>query len=345
MTQLSPVIKCGPPRIQLSKSVVLEMPHCASLKHGFWNLSLYAVDHEGDDPDPSRPSWKRVVSLGQETINTPVFVQLDADRLFLVTDVLSTFVLVGESFNGKAVKALQLALYASVTCASGSSEHAVRVYVFEDTPCAPLYCQDQERRLGGVALDRPRTLLFRDGGADLCLSIDNVSPGWRPRASRLDVPFSRIWNSVHNASCFGFVLEKIGPIADGPPEFGVHACQRGDSRATTLRAEGGTRPQVTSNPLAGPEPAYRIPSRVRKALCALLDPPSARDWRSLAAALGVDRYPTWFATKPSPTDVLLELWEARHRERHALAELLDTLASLHRHDAADLLRPLVAEER
>ncbi|KAL4704020.1 hypothetical protein ACJJTC_018060 [Scirpophaga incertulas] len=133
ITQLSPVVKCGPP-------------------------TLYAIDHNNAKSDNTQPQWKKVVSLGQETINTPVFTQLDNDKIYLVTDMLSTFVLVGESFNGKAVKALQLAIYAPSSLNETCSEYNIRLYVFEDTPCAPYYCQEQEKKLGGGFARSPENL-------------------------------------------------------------------------------------------------------------------------------------------------------------------------------------------
>jgi len=36
-----------------------------------------------------------------------------------------------------------------------------------------------ERRLGGCLLDKPKQMLYQFGGANLCLSIEEVGPGWR----------------------------------------------------------------------------------------------------------------------------------------------------------------------
>ncbi|XP_041976434.1 netrin receptor UNC5C-like isoform X2 [Aricia agestis] len=380
ITQLSPVVKCGPPRLQLNKPVVLQMPHCASLKHGFWNLSLYAIDHGSPKPDPQ---WRKVVSLGQETINTPVFTQLDSDKIFLVTDTLSTFVLVGESFNGKAVKTLQLAVYSSPltqTC----SEFNVRLYIFEDTPCAPYYCQEQEKKLGGALLDRPRTLLFQDGGSNLCLNLEHVSPGWRikPGIAYQEIPFDHVWGSNYNALHCSFVVERMSDCDS--IDFVVSACQRTsmsykqtfrisveDSRGRSPRgrspresqrsfnitenimdarmcrsddgSEGSVKRNMTVNETGASECAespFKLSGRVKRQLCAILDPPNARgnDWRALAAKLGVDRYTTWFATRSSPTEAILELWECRERGPGATSALAAALRQMDRHDAADLLQ-------
>ncbi|VVD04806.1 unnamed protein product [Leptidea sinapis] len=385
ITQLSPVVKCGPPRLQFNKSVILQIPHCASLKHGFWNLALYAIDHNKPD---SQPNWKKVVNLGQETINTPVFTQLDTDKIFLVTDMLSTFVLVGESFNGKAVKALQLAIYASTTINESCTEYSIRLYVFEDTPCATYYCQEQEKKMGGVLLERPKTLLFQDGGSNLCLNLEHVSPGWKskPGTAYQEIPFNHIWSANYNAVHCNFVLERTYDcdIID----FTASACQRTNPsykqtfrisiddlcsrspRGRSPRAESQRSFNITENMLEARmcrsdmsgegsdgsvkrnvtvtengvnecgEGPFKLSVRVKRQLCGILDPPNARgnDWRALASRLGVDRYTTWFATKSSPTEAILELWECRERGPGAISSLATALRQMDRHDAADLLQ-------
>ncbi|XP_045493140.1 netrin receptor UNC5B-like isoform X2 [Colias croceus] len=374
ITQLSPVVKCGPPRLQLSKSVILQIPHCASLKHGFWNLALYAIDNNKDNS----PHWKKVVNLGQETINTPVFTQLDTDKIFLVTDMLTTFVLVGESFNGKAVKALQLALYATPINET-ATEYTIRVYIFEDTPCATYYCQEQEKKLGGVLLDRPKSLLFQDGGSNLCLNLEHVSPGWKakPGVAYQEIPFNHIWTSNYNAVHCNFTLDRT--YDSDNIDFSISACQRtnpsykqtfrisvdmthrgrsprGESRNFNITEnllearlgrsdasdDGSVKRNVTVNEtgINEAEGPFKLSVRIKRQLCAILDPPNARgnDWRGLASRLGVDRYTTWFATKSSPTEAILELWECRERGPGAISSLATALRQMDRHDAADLLQ-------
>lgn len=36
-----------------------------------------------------------------------------------------------------------------------------------------------EQKLGGKLLDRPKSMPFQDGGANLCLCIEDVAQGWR----------------------------------------------------------------------------------------------------------------------------------------------------------------------
>lgn len=82
---------------------------------------------------------QKVVTLGEETINTPVFTQLDHGQVYLVTDQLTRFVLVGESAgnSNKAVKTLRLAVFApSPILHPQSLDYNVRVYTLEDNMAA-----------------------------------------------------------------------------------------------------------------------------------------------------------------------------------------------------------------
>lgn len=67
-----------------------------------------------------------------------MFLQLDTNQVFLVTDRLEKFALVGESQTGKkAVKTLRLAAFApSQVNPNSATEYTIRVYVLDDTTSA-----------------------------------------------------------------------------------------------------------------------------------------------------------------------------------------------------------------
>lgn len=39
----------------------------------------------------------------------------------------------------------------------------------------------EERKFGGRLLDKPKQIPFQDGGHNLCLTIEELTPGWRSK--------------------------------------------------------------------------------------------------------------------------------------------------------------------
>ena len=80
------------------------------------------------------------MTLGQETINTQIYTQLDATHCHIMTEHLQRYTLIGEpALLGRAVKILRLAAFAPAL--SPSMDYNIRVYVVEDTPDALEVCR------------------------------------------------------------------------------------------------------------------------------------------------------------------------------------------------------------
>ncbi|KAL8577212.1 hypothetical protein ACOMHN_041267 [Nucella lapillus] len=361
-TILSPVVLVGPPGVVLMKPVILSFQHCASMRQGSWVLSLYRSDSPLDEP----PQWRRLVVLGHETINSQVYTQLDPNHCHIMTEYLNRYALIGESVpGGKAVKIYRLAAFAPAL--PPSMDYSIRVYVVEDTQDALDGVVQVEQRLGGRLLDKPKQIPFQDGGHNLCLTIEELSVGWRSKlaASYQEIPFRHIWSGNQNNLHCSFSLEllergttrlacKIQVYQKGilqnrqllhintnfkekaTPVQAMGAARSSTVNTNTTNSSSGFSSMITLDPSAQ---VFRLPPHIRNQLCMLLDPPNARgnDWRMLAQALTVDRYINYFATKASPTDHILDLWEARHREESAVTDLMNILRVMGRMDAAAVL--------
>ena len=71
----------------------------------------------------------------------------------------------------------------------------------------------------------------------------------------------------------------------------------------------------------------------------MLDAPmsTGNDWRMLAERLNIHRHMAYLDTYPSPTEAILNLWEARNRESNATQVLIHILRGMGRLDAVNLL--------
>lgn len=163
-TLLSAIIVCGPREIELEKPMILQFDHCAELKAGNWEVSLwmaelellearsssesvtYSSNHSSPTTTLSRSSkWRKLQTLGAAEVsdcNGRAFAQLDHSEVFLVTEMPGAYVIAGENSMvapGLAVKRLGVEVYVS-----RERDH-VRCYVLEDIKSAHRLIADQVR--------------------------------------------------------------------------------------------------------------------------------------------------------------------------------------------------------
>ncbi|OQR79358.1 netrin receptor UNC5B-like, partial [Tropilaelaps mercedesae] len=380
-TVLSPVVQCGPSVVPLVRPVILTFGHCAETPAEKWSISVLSVE-PGSGGEASQTAvaeeeyfcWKRVVSLGQENLNTPLYCQMDSRLCHLQTDRLGRYVLCGESqANCFATKSLVLLPFLSRHSLSLSqAEFSIRIYCVDDTKAALYAVMAAD---DGTILETPKSIYLHDGGANLCLTLEDLAKGWvyKSGANYQEIPFSHLWSSRQSLLHCSFTLTSANcRDPKHPLECKVTIYQRGNqSHRQVLHLEHHFNQECNSTPVSPiyrnlsemssgitmggnvmmtksldlrgggtvsvsvvPVEGFRVSAEARAKLGALLDPPhrSGADWRMLATELGMDRYTNYFATKPSPTTFLLDLWEARHREPTAQANLINVLRTLGRQD-------------
>ncbi|XP_071268071.1 netrin receptor UNC5A-like [Salvelinus alpinus] len=338
-TLLSPIVSCGPPGVVLTRPTILSMDHCSDACPENWAIRLKKQNYEG--------VWEDVLMMGEELISEPYYCQLEAETCRVFSEQLGRFSLVGESLNMAAAKRLRLVLFSDAYCST--LEYNIRVYCMDDTQDVFKEVMQMERQLGGRLIDEPHVLLFKDSYHNLRLSIHDMPQAhWRSKllAGYQEIPFYHIWKGSQRFLHCTFTLERLNLSTC---ELTCQLCVwqvegEGQSFSLDFNIAKDSRPldpefllmdnNLNGMALAGPS-AFQIPYLIRQKICSSLDTPcpNGADWRLLAQRLKLDRHMSFFASKASPTSMILDLWEAQHFHSGNLNQLATVMADIGKQEA------------
>ncbi|XP_048347355.1 netrin receptor UNC5A isoform X2 [Sphaerodactylus townsendi] len=337
-TLLSPIVSCGPPGVLLTRPVILAMDHCVEPNPETWSLRLKKQSCEG--------TWEDVLHLGEPVPSEFYHCQLEPQACFIFTEQLGRFALVGESLSMAASKRLKLVLFAPTTCSG--LEYDVRVYCLSDTRDALKEVVQIEKQMGGQLIGAPRILHFKDSYHNLRLSIHDVpSSLWKSKllVSYQEIPFYHLWSGLQPYLHCTFTLERLSTstcqlackiwiwqVEGDGQSFNIDFNIAKDARFSDWLPPDH---EAGSPALVGPS-AFKIPFLIRQKIISSLDAPGVRgaDWRALAQKLHLDSHLSFFASKPSPTAMILNLWESCHFPNGNLNQLAAAVAEVGKQDSS-----------
>ncbi|KAM6965349.1 netrin receptor UNC5D [Aplochiton taeniatus] len=331
---LGPEVTYGPPGLDLSSPVAMTIAHCAELDAESWDVQLKRKAQDN--------TWEEVMSVEEES--TSCYCLMDSTSCHLLLDQPGSYALVGEPLTQTAVKRLKLAVFGSM--GTSLMDYSLRVYCVDDTPHAFQGVVATERSRGGQLLEEPKMLPFRGNTFSLQVSIQDVPQllwSIKPFTTCQEFSFPQVWCSNQQPLHCAFSLERYSPATTQLScKISVRQVKGHEQILQIYTAvaenEKETVPflkqaDCTITSQTGPK-AFKIPLSIRQRICATFDTANAKgkDWQLLAQKLHLDRNLGYFAQQPSPSAVILSLWEARHQDSgdlDSLASALEEIGKIH----------------
>ncbi|CAB3409051.1 unnamed protein product [Caenorhabditis bovis] len=357
-SSLSPVIVIGQCDVSSTSSLhsassnILRRPVVVSFRHSAstfprdnWQFNLYADEGAG---------WQKVVTVGEEDLNTNMFVQFEQPGKFgdgfgwchVITYSLCRLMLAGQTRrNGLcSAKRVHLAIFGPSDPAAYRRSFELRAYCVPETGAAmeSVWKQEENSRLLVESCD----YILNEKGS-LCICVEDLHNSYS-----LDGPdvveiadTQHRWVAQNGLHC---------SLKFRPREINVSG--HFSTRVIVYQKLSSTEPivlHVSNEPELYDKTCeerergnvivqFHLPINIKEELAMLLDAPndSHSDWRGLAKKMHYDRYLQFFASFPdcSPTSLLLDLWEASSfGSVRAVHDLLQTLRVMGRPDAVMVL--------
>ncbi|XP_039482566.1 netrin receptor unc-5 isoform X3 [Drosophila santomea] len=350
----SSVVHSAPRNYSFVKPVILKIPHCLVAPEQ-WHVHIYHADSEHDELSVN---WRRAVSVGEETINTPMFVQLEATHVFIMTEQLGHFTVVAEPRIQQPSIKMKLLAFSQHTPPSNAN-CSLRIYVVKDFPNSRDICANVEAKLGGSFLGESQVFAFTLNSRNLNIRVRSADVEAAAPYEHA-IPYQHILSNNSILHCeFSLRRQDQNTLCvdfgqgseDDYYTFNIPAHSMSGS-AEELASTTNTTISIDRQGNYVNESCVmdfvQLPHATKRLICGALDPPRSdeRDWRLLAKKLNTDRYIAYFATKASPTEQILNLWECRANSSpgsssnsvsHTIMALLLTLKEMGRQDVLDII--------
>uniref|UniRef100_A0A5S6QZS3 Netrin receptor UNC5 n=1 Tax=Trichuris muris TaxID=70415 RepID=A0A5S6QZS3_TRIMR len=341
-TMITPVIWFHSNRISvLKKPAVLSIEHSALLPSSNsgsqprlddWQFSCLVSEelpYEGLISD-----WTVAAVIGQETLNSDVYCQVESRFVHILVESFGKLVLVGQPKHSSAqlVKRTKLlAFFGDGGC--------LRLYCAADTRTTINWITDREEQLGGRLCGVCSDVFPVNFYKDVHFRIESVGSGWTIPLdeTKQNITPVRLQSGCPQAVNCNFKLNMLGEQNSFKGRVRIYqTMETGDGLLMDVDTEAWWD---VSDCYGNFFPAIRLAQPIKLRLSSLLDPPleTGNDWRMLAHLLAVDHYLPYFASRPSPTELILTLWESREQNVHGFVKLLHFLRRMKRQDACAVL--------
>ncbi|XP_067629271.1 netrin receptor unc-5 isoform X2 [Eurosta solidaginis] len=353
----STIIYCSPRSYSFQKPVIIKLPHCL-VDPRQWNVNIYHTDNDHFDINTN---WRKIISVGDETINTPVFVHLDDSNIFIMTEQLGRFAAVADpKVNNDQLVSIKMRLIAFSQLAPSSSNCSLRIYVVKEFPNNVDICTTIETKLGGTIMGKSDTFAFHLNACDLVIRVRNTETSSWDLRQKTDyeqiIPYNHILNNNSIMHCEFSIKRSLNSRLEFDIDFEQCGLDNNDSQLNSFVISNELFPSTHTfdqhqaivsidrdssyvNETNSLSSVY-LPRTCKRLICAALDPPrqDEKDWRLLAKKLGTDHYIAYFATKPSPTEQILNLWECRaSNTSRTIVELLVVFSDMDREDIKQII--------
>ncbi|KER26013.1 hypothetical protein T265_06649 [Opisthorchis viverrini] len=236
--------------------------------------------------------------------------------------------------DGPAKKMLRLTAYSARP--TPTMDYNIRVYILPDIQDILEHVKATELRLDGYVLDTTDPLPFYDTGQGMCFSIEDVSKGWRSRLhmNTQEVPFRHIWGGTQLPTLHcAFTLEHIDHTQNSVSCRIIAFQGMNWEQRKVLHISSDCIDNVTSNtntvPVAIPnnkKTFFRIKDSTREIICDFMN--MQNNWQDLAKGMKLESHVPYLANLANPTESLLNLWEAAHRQDQYLGGLKNIFCQL-----------------
>lgn len=185
VTVLTPTVNCRPSTVAFKKPVVITVPHCAA-KIDQWQFCLYEKQND---------LWAASTVIGNETLNTQCYCQVDTDCVHIITENLSQFSFTGKSLheNDKILKRFRFLSFSNESCS--------RLYLVADIPANVNFVTSNEKKSGRFAVNHQ--IVFFDCNDTIYISYqtseqysDSEKDSTWPLSNCHEIPCGHLWGSL-----------------------------------------------------------------------------------------------------------------------------------------------------